>query len=221
MRDRYGKTATNLHTHTPARCRTGRKNSAPSTAISIFGSIVATGTDFAATPMGEITGGTLHSVTFASGIDGVDTITWSEIDLRVLSLVQAFEDENSDTPDIAAVENLLFPLDWDITFNDQSDFLPRSARTEDGVRVHLQGDDKLTGGAGLDTFVFINDGSTGQVDTVLDYELGFDSIDVSGSFSVETGVGGRTELHHNGHIAVFEGITISELEFEPGLFVVL
>lgn len=158
------------------------------TAISIFGSIVATGTDFAATPMREITGGTFQSVTFACGIDGVDTITWTEIDLPVLSLVQAFEDESSDTPDIAAVENLLFPLDWDITFNDQSDFLPRSARTEDDVLVHFQGDDRFDLQGGDDVFF-----SSGGRDTVL---------------------GG------DGNIAVFYGITVSELEFEFGLFLV-
>ncbi|WP_339770544.1 calcium-binding protein [uncultured Pseudosulfitobacter sp.] len=137
--------------------------------ITTAGAVVTlSGTGFGANGSGYF--GNLDSMSFA--FTNGETIDWTDIGLLVQDIVAAYDaEENPVTPQIDAVENLLLPLAWDITFNDSDDILNSKTTSADGIKLHLTGDNYFDLRGGADD-LFASDGK----DTVFG-GAGSDTID--------------------------------------------
>lgn len=191
------------------------------TAESPTGSTVATGTGFGINIFGAPTGGTLETVTFTIG---TETISWTDINLSLVTLFDTFALEGGDPPQIDAVENLLLSLDWNITTNDAADVLPRNAVTSDGVPFHFNGNDFFDLQDGNDVFFAGNGRDTvlgGWGDDVLEGgndkdrlfgQKGNDTLYGSKGRDLLNGGQGNDELlGGNGHDALIGGTGDDEL----------
>ena len=191
--------------------------------ITTAGAVVTlSGTGFGANGSGYF--GNLDSMSFA--FTNGETIDWTDIGLLVQDIVAAYDaEENPVTPQIDAVENLLLPLAWDITFNDSDDILNSKTTSADGIKLHLtgdnyfdlrggSGDDKLRGSNGADTFVFNSAVSSGDSDIIYDYELGTDFLilDASdpGSVTITDTLDGAVIAYEDNQILVI-GVTAAQL----------
>ncbi len=130
--------------------------------------ITLNGTGFGANGSGYF--GNLDSMSFA--FTNGETIDWTDIGLLVQDIVAAYDaEEDPVSPQIDAVENLLLPLGWDITFNDNDDILNSKTTGADGIKLHLTGDNYFDLRGGADD-LFASDGK----DTVFG-GAGSDTID--------------------------------------------
>ncbi len=85
-----------------------------------------------------------------------------------------------------------------------------------------QGNDRLTGGSGADLFIFDLGVSSGDYDTITDYVVGVDSLDVTGanSANISNVAGGAEVVFQNTTDTLtvfFEGLTAAELEADTSL----
>lgn len=137
--------------------------------INTAGAVVTlTGTGFGANGSGYF--GNLDAINFA--FTNGETIDWTDIGLLVQDIVAAYDaEEDTVNPQIDAVENLLLPLGWDMTFNDNDDTLNSKTKSADGIKLHLTGDDYFDLRGGSDD-LFASDGK----DTVFG-GAGSDTID--------------------------------------------
>lgn len=157
-----------------------------------------TGDNFVfATTNGEthLVSGTLDSVMhnfFAPGY----FYSYSDLDLDVATLVAAASQEDSGT-DTAALENLLYPLDWTIIGNSEADVVLASAQSNDGVSVSFSGDNIVQLGYGIDEF-HAGDGNDkvygGQSSDKLWGGTGRDLLSGGGSADILLGGAGRDRL---------------------------
>lgn len=130
--------------------------------------ITLNGTGFGANGSGYF--GNLDSMSFA--FTNGESIEWTDIGLLVQDIVAAYDaEEDAVSPQIDAVENLLLPLGWNMTFNDNDDTLNSKTTSADGIKLHLTGDDYFDLRGGSDD-LFASDGK----DTVFG-GAGSDTID--------------------------------------------
>ncbi len=118
------------------------------------GIVTVTGDSFAPDGMGGFTGN-IDSIitTFSNG----ETISWTNVGLTVTQLLDVYALENNQPFDIDAIENLLLPLGWDVSTNDNDDVLTSQTTSTDGVKLHFTGDDRFDLKGGDDNW-FASDG---------------------------------------------------------------
>ncbi len=132
---------------------------------SIFGTATFTGTGFALSGLDAFTG-TIDQFTFTydfTPLDGLfepsdfgfdfDTgaqVTVSDFNFEAGDIFEAYDLEADG--DIDAAENLLVPLDWNLTGNDLANEHLEGATTFDGVVVDFTGDNRIDLAGGEDHF---------------------------------------------------------------------
>lgn len=113
----------------------------------------ATGVNLA--EVGDNITGTLFTVNFAP-TGSMESLNWTNIGLDLETIGAAYQTEGAGG-DPAAVENLLLPLDWSITFNDLDDVHTAKTKSDDGVKLHFDGNDYFNTKGGNDN-LFTADG---------------------------------------------------------------
>ena len=116
---------------------------------------VVTGSGFAITTGGVITGGTIDTIEFRNF--AATQVTFSALNLSASALQQAAFLDNSGA-DNAAVENLLLPLGWIFNGNANADILLSNALSSDGVPLNMSGKDQFRLNGGNDN-VWMGDGN--------------------------------------------------------------